>query len=355
MALGLTQLKAEGSPSSEYVMGHSQARDGLAVLAEHYPAGSGTPAVIVVEVDRSLAAVATILENDGVDHVRIATLGGPSPVTADGVQPFATGSGIALAPLVLDGDVLLETTLTDAADTPAAEQTVRELRAALDDVGPDVLVGGQTAIDVDANAAAIADRALIIPGVLIAITLILMLLLRSIVTPLLVIGTVALSFAAALGVSAIVFNSVFGFSGADPTVPLFAFVFLMALNVDYNIFLMTRAREEGLRHGARTGLLRALVVTGGVISSAGIVLAATFAALGVLPLLFLAQIAFIVALGVLLDTFVVRTLLLPALAYDLGPKTWWPGRLSRDSWKTDAVPVGAPTSQSSAVDEPARA
>jgi RND superfamily putative drug exporter len=356
MALGLTQLKAEGSPSSEYVMGESQARDGLALLAEHYPAGSGTPAVVVVDVDRSLDAVAAILENRGVDHVRIATLGGPSPITPDGVQPFAAGAGIALAPLVLDGNVLLEATLTSASDTPAAEQTVRELRVALDRVGSDVHVGGQTAIDVDANAAAITDRTLIIPGVLIAITLILMLLLRSIVAPFIVIGSVALSFAAALGASAIVFNTVFGFSGADPTVPLFAFVFLIALGVDYNIFLMTRAREESLLHGARQGVLRALVVTGGVITSAGIVLAATFAALGVLPLLFLAQIAFIVAFGVLLDTFVVRTLLVPALAYDLGRTVWWPGRLSRDASDGTAIaPPGAtPAHDALDADEPAR-
>jgi RND superfamily putative drug exporter len=343
MALGLTQLKAEGSPSSEYVMGQSQAREGLAVLAEHYPAGSGTPAVVVVDVERALDAVGVMLQTDGVDSVRIGTLGGPAPVTEAGVQPFAAGSGIALAPLVLDGKVVLEATLSSAADTQAAEATVRELRVALDQVGDDVLVGGQTAIDVDANAAAIADRTVIIPAVLVAITLILMLLLRSIVAPLVVIGSVALSFAAALGVSAVVFNTIFGFTGADPTVPLFAFVFLIALGVDYNIFLMTRAREESLLHGPRRGVLRALVLTGGVITSAGIVLAATFAALGVLPLLFLAQIAFIVAFGVLLDTFVVRTLLVPALAYDLDHRIWWPGVLSRrPAGPTDSA-VGAPT------------
>jgi RND superfamily putative drug exporter len=206
---------------------------------------------------------------------------------------------------------------------------VRELRSALDAVGADLLVGGQTAIDVDANAAAVQDRTLIIPLVLMSILILLMALLRSVVAPLLVIASVALSYAAAMGVSAIVFNNVFGFSGADPTVPLFAFVFLIALGVDYNIFLMTRAREESFIHGPRVGMLRSLVLTGGVITSAGIVLAATFAALGVLPLLFLTQIAFIVAFGVLLDTFVVRTLLVPALAYELGRTTWWPSALSR--------------------------
>ena len=329
MSLGLTQLRAEGSPSSEYVMGESQARDGLQVIAEHYPAGAGTPAIVIVDTERMLETTGAILAVAGVDSVRVATLGGPAPITAAGVQPFAAGAGIPPAPLVIEDEVLLEVTLDDAADTPAAERTVRELRAALDDVGDDVLVGGQTAIDVDANAAAIVDRTLIVPLVLLCILGLLMLLLRSVVAPLLVVGSVALSYAAALGVSALVFTHVFGFSGADPTVPLFAFVFLIALGVDYNIFLMTRAREESLVHGARDGVLRSLVFTGGVITSAGIVLAATFAALGVLPLLFMAQIAFIVAFGVLLDTFVVRTLLVPALAYDLGRRTWWPSRLSR--------------------------
>ncbi|MCR2784796.1 MULTISPECIES: MMPL family transporter [unclassified Microbacterium] len=324
MALGLTQLRADGSPSSEYVMGQSQARDGLAVLAEHYPAGSGTPVVVVVDAPRMLEVTAAILQVEGVDHTRVATLGGPTPVTPDGIQPFAAGSGIALAPLVIDNRVLLEATLDHAPDTPEAEAVVRELRTALDRVGADVLVGGQTAIDVDANEAALRDRGVIIPLVLLAIFAVLVALLRSLVAPVIVIGSVALSYGAALGVSAIVFNELFGFSGADPTVPLFAFVFLIALGVDYNIFLMARAREETVVHGARAGILRSLVLTGGVITSAGVVLAATFAALGVLPLLFLTQIAFIVAFGVLLDTFVVRTLLVPALVYDLDFRSWWP-------------------------------
>jgi RND superfamily putative drug exporter len=165
--------------------------------------------------------------------------------------------------------------------------------------------------------------------VLAAILVILMLLLRAVVAPLILIGSVVLSFAAALGVSALVFEHVFHFPGADPSVPLFGFVFLVALGVDYNIFLMTRVREESLRFGTRQGILRGLRLTGGVITSAGLVLAATFAALGVLPILFLAQISFIVAFGVLLDTFLVRTLLVPALAYDVGRAIWWPSRLVR--------------------------
>jgi RND superfamily putative drug exporter len=158
-----------------------------------------------------------------------------------------------------------------------------------------------------------------------------MLLLRSLLAPVLLIGTVILSFATALGVSALVFNEVLGFPGADPAVPLYGFVFLVALGVDYNIFLMSRVREESLVHGTRPGILRGLVATGGVITSAGLVLAATFAALGVIPILFLAQIAFIVAFGVLLDTFIVRSLLVPALSYDIGTAIWWPSKL----WRKD--------------------
>jgi RND superfamily putative drug exporter len=173
------------------------------------------------------------------------------------------------------------------------------------------------------------DLRVIIPVVLLVIFLILALLLRALLAPLLLIATVVLSFAATLGVAALVFNHVLDFPGADPSVPLFAFVFLVALGIDYNIFLMTRVREESIRHGTREGTLIGLSVTGGVITSAGVVLAATFAALAVLPILFLAQIAFLVAFGVLLDTLVVRSLLVPALTVDIGRAVWWPGKLSR--------------------------
>ena len=157
-----------------------------------------------------------------------------------------------------------------------------------------------------------------------------MLLLRAIVAPILLVLTTLLSFGTAMGVSAIVFNEILDFPGADPAVPLYAFVFLVALSIDYTIFLMTRVREESLRHGTREGIVRGLAVTGTVITSAGLVLAATFAALAVIPILFLFQLAFIVAFGVLLDTFVVRTLLVPALSLDIGKKIWWPSKLSRD-------------------------
>jgi len=156
-----------------------------------------------------------------------------------------------------------------------------------------------------------------------------MVLLRSVVAPLLLVITTVLSFGTTMGISALVFNGILGFPGADPAVPLYGFVFLVALGIDYNIFLMTRVREEALRHGTRQGVIRGLTITGGVITSAGLVLAATFAALAVIPVLFLVQLAFIVAFGVLLDTFIVRSLLVPALAIDVGKRIWWPSKLAR--------------------------
>lgn len=209
--------------------------------------------------------------------------------------------------------------------------TVRRLRDEVSRVDPGVLVGGQTAIQLDTNETSVSDRNRIIPLVLLVVLAVLMLLLRAVVAPLLLVATVVLSFAATLGVSALVFNVILGFPGADPAVPLFGFVFLVALGVDYNIFLMTRVREEAIGHGTRPGILRGLILTGGVITSAGIVLAATFSALAVIPILFLLQIAFIVAFGVLLDTLLVRSLLVPALAYDIGSRVWWPSRLGRNT------------------------
>ena len=224
----------------------------------------------------------------------------------------------------------LQATLADAADSPQAIETVKVLRDNLHAVpGADALVGGQTASQVDVDAASLHDRNLIIPVVLVVIFLILIILLRSIAAPLVLIGTVVLSYFATLGVCAIFFNHVFGFAGADTSFPLFAFVFLVALGVAYNIFLMTRVREESVKLGTRPGILRGLTVTGGVITSAGIVLAATFLVLGVLPLVFLREIGFAVAFGVLLDTFIIRTALVPALSYDIGKRIWWPSRLGK--------------------------
>lgn len=188
------------------------------------------------------------------------------------------------------------------------------------------MVGGETAINLDTNTAADHDLKLIIPIVLVVILIILILLLRSILAPFILILTVILSFSATMGVSALVFNHILNFPGADPSVPLFGFIFLVALGIDYNIFLISRIREESLKFGTRKGIVRGLRVTGSVITSAGIVLAATFGALSIIPILFLAQIAFIVAFGVILDTVIVRSLLVPSIAYDLDNKIWWPSK-----------------------------
>jgi RND superfamily putative drug exporter len=291
-----------------------------------------------VPEDRAAEAVAVLERTAGIDSVGVLSSdapGGQAPVTAaDGAlqtTAFGPPGTAAPAPTVSDGEILVAATLADTAASAAADETVRGLRASLtSELGEDTaIVGGVTATDIDSVDTSIRDRTLIIPIVLVVILLILMALLRSVVAPLILIGTVIVSFGAALGVSALVFDGLFGFPGADPAVPLYGFVFLVALGVDYNIFLMSRVREESVRHGTRRGILRGLVATGGVITSAGLVLAATFAALGVIQILFLVQLAFIVAFGVLLDTFIVRSLLVPALAYDIGKAIWWPSKLSR--------------------------
>ncbi|MBA8989527.1 RND superfamily putative drug exporter [Curtobacterium pusillum] len=328
MGTGLVGLEADGVPQSDLVLGSSQARDGQQVLADHFPGGSGSPAQVIGAASKTDELADAITAVDGVDSVAVASKDSPSGTTTP-PGPGVSAGAAAWAPTESRGDVLLEATLSDPADSDSAEHTVRDLRTAVERVDPDAIVGGVTATAVDTDDTGIRDRTIIIPVVLVVILLILMLLLRSVVAPLVLIGSVIVSFAAALGVGALVFDHVFHFPGADPSVPLYSFVFLVALGVDYNIFLMTRVREEALRHGPREGVLRGLGVTGGVITSAGVVLAATFAALGVIPILFLVQIAFVVAFGVLLDTIVVRSLLVPALAYDLGRRAWWPSRLSR--------------------------
>ncbi|MFE7133026.1 MMPL family transporter, partial [Streptomyces sp. NPDC057638] len=242
------------------------------------------------------------------------------------VLPPTAGGAPGGPPLIADGRARLDVTLTDPADSAAAERTVTALREAVHAVpDADALVGGVTAQRIDTQRTAAADRALIVPVVLAIILVILTALLRSLLMPLLLVATVALNFFATLGVASLVFTHLLGFTGTDASVPLYGFVFLVALGVDYNIFLMSRVREESIRLGTREGLRQGLVATGGVITSAGVVLAATFAALGVIPLAFLIQIAFIVAFGVLLDTLVVRSLLVPALVRSLGERAWWPG------------------------------
>ncbi|WP_051478990.1 MMPL family transporter [Arthrobacter sp. H5] len=309
-SLGLLQLQANGVPQSSVILTPSNAVDGQEALARHFDAGAGSPVAVIAPEEQQDDVLAVVEIQEGIAEASVSA-------EPDG------------AVVVRDGNVLINGTLDFAPDSDEAGEVVRDLRSALDAVSPDALVGGVTAIAVDTNDTASADLVKIIPIVLGVILVILMLLLRSVLAPVLLIGSVVLSYATALGVSALVFNNLLGFDGADASVPLFGFVFLVALGVDYNIFLMTRVREESLRLGTRPGILRGLGVTGGVITSAGVVLAATFAALGVIPILFLAQIAFIVAFGVLLDTVLVRSLLVPALAYDIGPAIWWPSKLGR--------------------------
>ncbi|GLB69271.1 MMPL family transporter [Arthrobacter mangrovi] len=316
-SLGVLQLQAHGVPQSELVLVQTDSADGQDALARHFDAGSGSPAVIIADEALRDEVLEVVRGQDGVAEAELLAAGGTV--------------------MEEDGRVLINATLADVADSSAAEETVAELRTALDAVDSGALVGGTTAVALDTNNSAQADLLKIIPIVLAVILVVLMLLLRSVVAPVLLILSVALSYLTALGVSAWVFNHVFGFPGADASVPLYGFVFLVALGVDYNIFLMTRVREESLRLGTRPGILRGLGATGGVITSAGIVLAATFAALGVIPILFLAQLAFIVAFGVLLDTVLVRSLLVPALSYDLGRRIWWPGKLSRQTRQGDPV------------------
>ena len=323
IALGLAcllvpTLKASGTSQTDVFLTDVDSIAGQQALTDHFPGGSGNPVVVIAPEAAAQQVVSTIAGVDGI-------AGEPTVVTAAGTGPQAAGA----PPLVVNGEVQVQATLSAVADGEAAENTVRAVRDAVHAIpgyGDQILVGGNTAIQIDTVDTSASDLRLIIPVILGAVLLVLILLLRSLVAAVLLVLATVLSFGAALGVSAFVFNHVFNFPGADPAVPLFAFVFLVALGIDYSIFLMTRAREEVAFYGPHDGVMRGLRLTGGVITSAGIVLAATFAALAVLPILFLAQIAFIVAFGVLLDTFIVRTLLVPAVAIDLGWFTWWPIR-----------------------------
>ncbi|WP_236120242.1 MMPL family transporter [Cellulomonas palmilytica] len=314
----LPTFSASGTSETDVFRTEVDSVAGEEVLAEHFPAGAVEPITVVVAQDDADAAAQAA---EGVEGV--------ASVAAFTGTPSGAPTGDDAEPLVVDGLVRLDVATTAPSDSRDAQDAVRDVRTAVHAVAPDALVGGAAAEQVDSVDAAQRDLRVIVPVVLVVIVVILTLLLRAVTAALVLLLANVLSFAATLGVAAILFEHVFDYPGADPTVPLFAFVFLVALGVDYSIFLMTRVREESLRDGTRAGVVRGLAVTGGVITSAGVVLATTFAALVVIPLLFLAQIAFLVAFGVLLDTFVVRTLLVPALVHDLDHRTWWPSRLSR--------------------------
>jgi RND superfamily putative drug exporter len=302
LALGVTQLEANGLQSRDSFRTKPEAVAGEAALARHFAAGEGNPVQVI-----GTAAAAPQLQE------AVAATPGVTAVTR---------------PQVRDGYAYLEGTLTSSADSQAGFATVDRLRDRVHAIpGADAKVGGGSAVQLDIQRATRHDRNLVVPLVLVVVLVILGLVLRAIVAPLLLVATVVLSFAAALGVSALAFEYVFGFAGADPAFPLWTFVFLVALGTDYNIFLMTRVHEEAKVHGTRRGALVGLAATGGVITSAGMVLAGTFAALGTLPLVFITEIGFAVAFGVLLDTFVVRSVLVTALNLDVGRWIWWPSRL----------------------------
>jgi RND superfamily putative drug exporter len=305
LALGTTGLKAHGLTNAESFRGHPDSVIGEDVLARHFPAGVGQP-VIVIGNQGAVAPLRTA---------------------------FASTRGIASVtpPAVRAGHAYLEGTLTSPPDSQAAYATVDRVRSAVHAVsGADAQVGGTSAINLDVARASAHDRDLIIPLILVVVLIILGLLLRAIVAPLVLTATVVLSFAAALGVSAFFFNHVFGFGGADTTFPLFVFVFLVALGIDYNIFLMTRVREEAKRRDARRGALVGLAATGGVITSAGLVLAGTFAVLATIPATFLTELGFAVAFGIVLDTIIVRAVLVTALNLDIGRWMWWPSKLAHN-------------------------
>lgn len=310
----LPMLKIGGIGDRDYFLTDVDSVKGLDVLEEHFNAGASSPVRIIVPAEDAEAVATAVAGVEGVAAVYPLT-----PSAAAGAPPVEGEE-----PLVVDGHVEV-VAVTQAASTSAeAANIVADVRAAISDVSPDALVGGQAAEALDTRLTTQHDAKIIIPAVLIVIFVVLILLLRAFVAPVVIVLANILSFAAALGFAALIFNTVFGFPGVDLATILLAFVFLVALGVDYSIFLMSRAREESLKLGTREGVTRALAVTGGVITSAGIVLAATFAALGVLPLIFLAQIAFIVATGVLIDTIIVRSLLIPGAMIDLGRRSWAP-------------------------------
>lgn len=311
-------FKAEGVSIKDTFLVATDSVDAQNAIQRHFAAGSGNPIQVIAPADRADAVRTALADDPGIDTAYI------------GLIPPSPGQGDSRPPSPVDGFQLVQGTTTGAADSPGAEETVRRLRVSLDAVSPDALVGGQAAINLDVLDASGRDLRVIVPAILIVIFLVLCLLLRSFVAPLLLVVANVVSFAATIGVASLVFDHVLGFGGSDPAIPLYGFVFLVALGIDYSIFLMTRVREESVHRGTRPGVLVGLAVTGGVITSAGIVLAATFSSLTVLPLVFLVQVAFIVAFGVILDTFVVRSLLVPALVHDIGPRVWWPARLAGD-------------------------
>jgi RND superfamily putative drug exporter len=306
-----TTLKTDGLSTSESFTGNPESVVGQKLLENHFPGGEGDPTKVILKSELIPAVSEKLRGVDGVTDVAPEMIAGQV--------------------MIKNGLSVINVTLSTAPDSRESRDRIPAIREAVKSVDESILVGGTTAVFFDTDVAARHDNRTVIPVVLLLITIILGLLLRSIVSAVLLLGTVVLSYFATLGVCALVFNHIFGFAGADASFPLFAFIFLVALGIDYNIFLMTRVREEAGKLGTRKGVIKGLTVTGSVITSAGIVLAATFGVLGILPLVFLAELGFAVAFGVLLDTIIVRSILVPALVHEIGPKVWWPSKLSKSA------------------------
>ena len=314
-AMTSTTLKADGIGTVDTFTGSPESVLGQKLLETHFPGGEGDPTQVVVDINKIASVTAAIKNAPGVTNVTpmldgIEIPGQPTPETK-----------------IVNGRAILNVTLDKAPDSVEAGNDIPKIRELAKDADSTALVGGTSAVYFDVRTANDRDNKTIIPIILLVITIILGLLLRSILSAIVLLGTVVLSYFATLGVCALVFNHIFGFAGGDNSFPLFAFIFLVALGIDYNIFLMTRVREESAKIGTRAGVIKGVTVTGAVITSAGVVLAATFAVLGLLPLVPLAQLGFAVAFGVLLDTIIVRSILVPALVHEIGPKIWWPSKL----------------------------
>jgi RND superfamily putative drug exporter len=305
LALGLTGLDTSLTQEQQ-LRGDPEAVQGQELLGEYFPAGSSAPASVIVPPGGNVDAVRTAIKraDDGL---------------VQGIQREERGRPGTQLSVVLAADPFSE-------DAVAAVPNLRDVVHAAE---PRALVGGQTAQSYDLRQAAERDNLVIPPLTLGIVLLVLIALLRALVAPVLLLLATALSAAAALGAGVVIFDVILDLPPVDPTLPLLAFVFLVALGIDYTIFLMARAREETIQRGTRRGVLAALAVTGGVITSAGIVLAGTFSALAVLPLVVLTQLGTVVAFGVLLDTLLVRSVLVPALVYDIGPRIWAPSKLAR--------------------------
>jgi RND superfamily putative drug exporter len=303
LCCGVIGLHANGLSHKNQFVGKPDSIKGEEIVAEHFGGDASSPAVVIAD-------------QNAADAVKRAV------ATVPGV--------VSTSSFVAAGKVEIDASLKEAADTAAAKKTMLDLRRAVHAVpGANALVGGVTAVAYDTEKASAADNELVIPIVLAVVLVILMLLLRALIAPLLLIASVVLSFFAALGASAFAWRHIFGFHQADASSPLYLFIFLVALGIDYNIFLMSRVREESTRIPTRQAVRKGVAVTGGVISSAGVVLAATFSVLAVLPLVTLVEIGSGVAFGVLLDTFLIRSVVVPAAAHDIGARIWWPSALAK--------------------------